>query len=110
MDYLLVYLLTSFTFIFDPDVTSLETDVFLMPNMSQVVLRSILFVCFCFCLCFYFIRLLQVTPDLPEVALGYTGSEDREALGVGSIAVAILPSCQDIKTIASLCIQINIVG
>ena len=107
MDYLLVYLLTSFTFIFDPDVTSLETDIFLMPNMSQVVLRSILFVCFCFCLCFYFIRLLQGTPDLPEVALGYlryllpTGSEDREALGVGSIAVAILPSCQDIKTIAS---------
>ena len=31
---------------------------------------------------------------------GYkTGSEKREVLGVGSIPVAILPSCQDMKTI-----------
>ena len=29
-----------------------------------------------------------------------TGSEEREVLGVGSIPVAILPSCQDLKTIA----------
>ena len=29
-----------------------------------------------------------------------TGSEEREVLGVGSIPVAILPSCQDINTIA----------
>ena len=29
-----------------------------------------------------------------------TGSEGREVLGVGSIPVAILPSCQDMKTIA----------
>ena len=29
-----------------------------------------------------------------------TGSEEREVLGVGSIPVAILPSHQDIKTIA----------
>ena len=29
-----------------------------------------------------------------------TGSEERGVLGVGSIPVAILPSCQDIKTIA----------
>ena len=29
-----------------------------------------------------------------------TGSEDRGVLGVGSIPEAILPSCQDIKTIA----------
>ena len=29
-----------------------------------------------------------------------TGSEEREVLGVGSIHVAILPSCQVIKTIA----------
>ena len=29
-----------------------------------------------------------------------TGSEEREVLGVGSIPVAILPSCQDMKTIA----------
>ena len=27
-----------------------------------------------------------------------TGSEKREVLGVGSIPVAILPSCQDMKT------------
>ena len=29
-----------------------------------------------------------------------TGSEERDVLGVWSIPVAILPSCQDIKTIA----------
>ena len=29
-----------------------------------------------------------------------TGSEEREVSGVGSIPVAILPSCQDIKTCA----------
>ena len=29
-----------------------------------------------------------------------TGSEEREVLGVGSIPVAILPSCQDSKIIA----------
>ena len=29
-----------------------------------------------------------------------TGSEEREVLGVGSILVAILPSCQDMKSIA----------
>ena len=28
-----------------------------------------------------------------------TGSEEREVLGVGSIPVAILPSCQDMETI-----------
>ena len=28
------------------------------------------------------------------------GSEEREVLGIGSIPVAILPSCQDMKTIA----------
>ena len=28
-----------------------------------------------------------------------SGSEEREVLGVGSIPVAILPSCQDMKTI-----------
>ena len=31
-----------------------------------------------------------------------TGSEEREVLGVGSIPVAILPSCHDMKTIAIL--------
>ena len=29
-----------------------------------------------------------------------TGSEVKEVLGVGSIPVAIFPSCQDMKTIA----------
>ena len=29
-----------------------------------------------------------------------TGSEERGVLGVGGIPVAILPSCQDMKTIA----------
>ena len=29
-----------------------------------------------------------------------TGSEEREVLGVGSIPVAILPSCQDMEAIA----------
>ena len=29
-----------------------------------------------------------------------TGSEERGVLGVGSIPVAILPSCQDMNTIA----------
>ena len=29
-----------------------------------------------------------------------TGSKEREVLGVGSIPDAILPSCQDMKTIA----------
>ena len=39
-----------------------------------------------------------------------TGSEEREVLGVGSIPVAILPSRQDMKTIALQCREINIVG
>ena len=37
-----------------------------------------------------------------------TGSEEREVFGVGSIPVAILPSCQDIKTIALLCREITV--
>ena len=39
-----------------------------------------------------------------------TGSEERELLGAGSIPVAILPSCQDMKTIALKFINMNIVG
>ena len=31
-------------------------------------------------------------------------------MGVGSIPVEILPSCHDMKTIASQCREINIVG
>ena len=34
-----------------------------------------------------------------NVSLLPTGSEEREVLGVGSIPVAILPSCLDMKTI-----------
>ena len=39
-----------------------------------------------------------------------TGNEEKEVLGVGSIPVAILPSCQDVKTIALECREIYIVG
>ena len=35
-----------------------------------------------------------------NTALLPTGSEEREVLGVGSIPVAILPSCQNMKTVA----------
>ena len=38
-----------------------------------------------------------------------TGREGREVLGLGSILVAILPSCQDMKNIALLCRDVNIV-
>ena len=37
---------------------------------------------------------------LPLHALLPTGSKEREVFGVGSIPVAILPSCQDMKIIA----------
>ena len=39
-----------------------------------------------------------------------TESEEREVLGVGSIIVAIIPSCQDMKTIAIYSKNLNIVG
>ena len=39
-----------------------------------------------------------------------TGSEEREVLGVGSIPVPILPSCQYMKMLYHNCIDINIVG
>ena len=35
-----------------------------------------------------------------SISLLPTGSEEREVLGVGSIPVAILPSCQDMNPIA----------
>ena len=38
-----------------------------------------------------------------------TGSEEMGILGVGSIRVAILPSCQDMKTTAIQCRESNIV-
>ena len=44
------------------------------------------------------------------MALLPTGSEEREVLGVWSIPAAILPSCQDIETIALYCREINRVG
>ena len=39
-----------------------------------------------------------------------TVSEERGVLGVGSIPVAILPSCEEVKTIPSYYININTVG
>ena len=36
----------------------------------------------------------------PNAILLLNGSKEREALGVGSIPVAILPSCHDMKTMA----------
>ena len=39
-----------------------------------------------------------------------TGSEEREVLGVGSIPVAILPSCQYMKILHFNCTDMNIVG
>ena len=39
-----------------------------------------------------------------------TGSEEREVLGVGTIPVTILPSCQDMKTFHYNCTDMNIVG
>ena len=39
-----------------------------------------------------------------------TGSEKREVLGVGSIPMAIFPSCQDMKMLHQNCIDMNIVG
>ena len=38
--------------------------------------------------------------SLNHLYLLLTGSEEREVSRVGSIPVAILPSCQDMKTIA----------
>ena len=40
----------------------------------------------------------------------HTGSEERELLGIGSLPVATLPSCQHMKNIASNCIDANMVG
>ena len=40
-----------------------------------------------------------------------TGSEEREVLGVGSIIIAILPSCQYVKILMHYsCTDMNIVG
>ena len=39
-----------------------------------------------------------------------TGSEEREVLGVGSIPVTILQSCQNMKMIALQLHNMNIVG
>ena len=39
-----------------------------------------------------------------------TGSEEREVVGVGSIHVAILPSCQYMNVLHHNCIDMNIVG
>ena len=47
-----------------------------------------------------FICTVCLVMGLRFYALLPTGSEEREVLGVGNIPVAILPSCQDMKTIA----------
>ena len=52
----------------------------------------------------------QCRVTIAEGVLLPTGSEEREVLGFGSIPVAILPSCQDMKTIALQRKEINIVG
>ena len=39
-----------------------------------------------------------------------TGSEERGVLRVGSIPVAILPSCQNMKLLHQSCKEMNIVG
>ena len=39
-----------------------------------------------------------------------TGSEEREVVAVGSIPVAILPACQNMKIITLRLHNINIVG
>ena len=39
-----------------------------------------------------------------------TGSDEREVLGVGSIPVAILPSCQYMKILHYNCTGMNIDG
>ena len=39
-----------------------------------------------------------------------TGSEERGVFGVGSIPVALLPSCQDMKLLHCHSINMNIVG
>ena len=41
-----------------------------------------------------------VSPEVSSVYLLATGSEEREVLGVGSTPIAILSSCQDMKTFA----------
>ena len=48
--------------------------------------------------------ILSVTFLLP------TGSEEREVLGVGSIPVAILPSCQYMKILHYKYTDMNILG
>ena len=50
----------------------------------------------------------QKTHLVKEVLL--TGSQEREVLGVGSIPVAILPSCQNMEIIALQLHNMDIVG
>ena len=63
------------------------------------------------------LRVVKVLKDRNQLGLTMkgifllpTGSEEREVLGFGSIPVAILPSCQDMKIIALQCRDINVVG
>ena len=53
---------------------------------------------------------LQLPLGVFLIMLLPTGSEERGVLGVGSIPVAILPSCQNMKIIALQLHNMNIVG
>ena len=59
------------------------------------------------CMCIYMNMYIHVSL---YIYLLPTGSEEREVLGVGSIPVAILPSCQYMKILRYKCTDINIVG
>ena len=52
------------------------------------------------CTLSYFMSSARCSSQASSYVLLPTGREEREVLGVGSIPVAILPSCQDMKTIA----------
>ena len=57
----------------------------------------------CMCVCVYVCMYVCVCVSVyvcVSVCLLPTGSEERGVLGVGSIPVAILPSCQYLKCIA----------
>ena len=56
------------------------------------------------------LEMLLILGVLRIVTLLSTGSEKRGVLGVGSIHVAILPSCQDIKILALWLHKHDIVG
>ena len=55
--------------------------------------------------------LVLVLGGIPTIGnLLSTGSEEKGVLGVGSIPVAILPSCQHMEMLHNNCIDMNKVG